>query len=386
MKQKYQLQTITPVHIGTGETLNFMDGCYTNGRWYHIDLDKVLVHPSTDLNALTSDMAQRGFRWERYLQQHNTDLSELSAYHLSCPQNPEDVEIREAIKTIGDRPYIPGSTLKGAIRTALLGEVLSESDEIYSESLSRLETLIDQEPRGNPRREQPAQRIESLAFGKDPNRDLLRALHVSDTMPVDSDTLEIGLAWTLTLDQNDQLVQKIDRGREYKNFVQHIQTGQRLTFTLKIDENLFREQEKTRLDFSPLQEKVLRDIAEVCRSATDVLMRSEQDFFDYYRLPEIANVYDRLIVENNKLPEGEFLLQIGWGTGYRANTVASLYTEDEEPPIDWMDLRERFRLGESRSQRGYYDEREFPKTRRISYRGQNPIAPLGWVKISPTED
>ena len=386
MKQKYQLQTITPVHIGTGETLNFMDGCYTNGRWYHIDLDKVLAHPSTDLNALTSDMVQRGFRWERYLQQHNTDLSELSAYHLSCPQNPEDVEIREAIKTIGDRPYIPGSTLKGAIRTALLGEVLSESDEIYSESLSWLETLIDQEPRGNPRREQPAQRIESLAFGKDPNRDLLRALHVSDTMPVDSDTLEIGLAWTLTLDQNDQLVQKIDRGREYKNFVQHIQTGQRLTFTLKIDENLFREQEKTRLDFSPLQEKVLRDIAEVCRSATDVLMRSEQDFFDYYRLPEIANVYDRLIVENNKLPEEEFLLQIGWGTGYRANTVASLYTEDEEPPIDWMDLRERFRLGESRSQRGYYDEREFPKTRRISYRGQNPIAPLGWVKISPTED
>ena len=386
MKQKYQLQTITPVHIGTGETLNFMDGCYTNGRWYHIDLDKVLAHPSTDINALTSEMSQRGFRWEHYLRQHNTDLSELSAYNLSCPQNPEDVEIREAIKTIGDRPYIPGSTLKGAIRTALLGEVLSESDDIYRESLSRLETLIDQGPRGNPRREQPAQRIESLAFGKDPNRDLLRALHVSDTMPVDSDTLEIGLAWTVTLDPNDRLVQKIDRGREYKNFVQHIQTGQRLTFTLKIDEILFREQEKTRLDFSPLQEKVLRDIAEVCRSATDALMRSEQDFFDYYHLPEIANIYDKLIGLNKTLPEGEFLLQIGWGTGYRANTVASLYTEDEEPPIDWMDLRERFKLGESRSRRGHYDEREFPKTRRILYRGENPTVPLGWVKISPTED
>ena len=363
-----------------------MDGCYTNGRWYHIDLDKVLAHPSTDLNALTSEMSQRGFRWEHYLRQHNTDLSELSAYHLPCLQNPEDVEIREAIKTIGDRPYIPGSTLKGAIRTALLGEVLSESDDIYRESLSRLETLIDQGPRGNPRREQPAQQIENLAFGKDPNRDLLRALHVSDTMPVDSDTLEIGLAWTVTLDPNDRLVQKIDRGREFKNFVQHIQTGQRLTFTLKIDEILFREQEKTRLDFNPLQEKVLRDIAEVCRSATDALMRSEQDFFDYYHLPEIANIYDKLIGLNKTLPEGAFLLQIGWGTGYRANTVASLYTEDEEPPIDWMDLRERFKLGESRSQRGYYDEREFPKTRRILYRGQNPIAPLGWIKISPTED
>ena len=385
MKQKYQLQTLTPVHIGSGETLSHIDGCYANGRWYHIDLDKVLAHPSTDLNALTSDMAQRGFRWERYLQQHNTDLLELSAYSLRCPQSPEEVEIREAIKT-ADRPYIPGSTLKGAIRTALLGEILSVSDDIYSDSVSQLESLIDRGARGNPRREQPAKRIEERAFGRDPNRDLLRALQVSDTLPSDSDSLEIGMAWTVTLNQNDQLVQKRDRGQEYKNFVQQIRDGQRLTFTLKIDEFLFREREKARLGFNELQEKTLRDIAEVCRSATDELMQSEQKFFDYYNLSEIANVYDKLIGLNNTLPEGAFLLQIGWGTGYHANTVASLYTEIEEPPIDWMDLRERFKLGESRSQRGHYDERDFPKTRRILYRGQNPILPLGWVKISPVKE
>ena len=159
-----------------------------------------------------------------------------------------------------------------------------------------------------------------------------------------------------------------------------------MTFTIKIDELLFREREKARLGFSELQEKTLRDIAEVCRSATNELMQSEQEFFDYYNLSEIANVYDRLIVENNKLPEGAFLLQIGWGTGYHANTVTSLFIDDEKSPEDLlMDLRERFKLGESRSQRGHYDEREFPKTRRILYRGENPIAPLGWVKISPLE-
>ena len=387
MKQKYQLQTLTPVHIGSGETLSHIDGCYTNGRWYRIDLDKVLAHPSTDLNALTSEMARRGFQWERYLRQHGNDLSELSAYSLLCPQSPEEVEIREAIKTVDNRSYIPGSTLKGAIRTALLGEILSESDNVYRESLSRLETLIDQRPRGNPSKEQPARRIESLAFGRDPNRDLLRALHVSDTMPLDSDSLEIGMAWTVTLNQNDRLVQKIDRGQEYKNFVQQIRNGQSLTFTLKIDELLFREREKARLGFSALQEKTLHDIVEVCRSATDALMQGEQNFFDYYNLPEIANVYDKLIGLNNKLPEGAFLLQIGWGTGYHANTVTSLFTNDEESPENLqMDLRERFKLGESRSQRGNYDEREFPKTRRLLYRGQNPIAPLGWVKISPIKD
>ncbi len=395
MKQKYELHVITPVHVGSGEVLSHIDGCYANGRWYHIDLDKVLADPSTDLNALTSQMAQRDFRWERYLKQHNTDLAELSAYSLACPQSPEQVEIREAIKTLGYRPYIPGSTLKGAIRTALLDEILHVDDNVYYKSQNHLKTLIVRGPRGNPRNEKPAQRIEELAFGKDPNHDLLRALHVSDTAPLNSDSLEIGTAWTLTLDRNDQLVQKIERGREYKNFIQHISPGQQLTFSLKIDDLLFRERERKPLHYSDAQEKMLKNIAKVCRSATAQLINDELEFFEYYKLPEIANFYDKLRSLNDMIPGEAFLLQIGWGTGYHTNTVTSLFAhnaptepDNEESPetLPWMDLRERFKLGASRSQRGRYDPREFPKTRRILYRGRNPIEPPGWVKISPLED
>ena len=159
-----------------------------------------------------------------------------------------------------------------------------------------------------------------------------------------------------------------------------------MTFTLKIDELLFRKREKARLGFDAQQAELLTDIAEVCRSETQALMESEQEFFDTYNFTEIADLYDALIRLNETLPEGAFLLQIGWGKGFHANTVTSSFTEfdDESSENLLMDLRERFRLGESRSQRGHYDEREFPKTRRILYRGQNPIAPLGWVKISPS--
>ena len=383
MKQKYQLETVTPVHIGSGATLNHIDGYYDNGKWHHIDLERVLAHPGADVNALTSDMGRRNFRWERYLGQRNMNPEELSASSFLCPQNPEEVEIREAIKVVNDQPFIPGSTLKGVIRTALLWEILNEGKDVYEKSQAHLDELIDRGSRGNPRREQPARRIESLAFGRDPNRDLFRALQVSDTAPLESDALEIGMAWTMTINRNNKLVQKIEGKREYKNFVQQIQTKQRLTFTLKIDDLLFREGEKKKLGFTDLQQRTLQDIAEVCRSVTDQLMRGERDFFSYYSFSEIANTYDELISLNDTLPEGAFLLQIGWGTGYQAKTVAAIFTDDAELPVDWMDLRERFRLGESRSRRGHYDGREFPKTRRILYRGQNPIAPFGWVKISP---
>ena len=387
MKKKYQLETVTPVHIGSGEILNFMDGCYVNGRWYHINLDKVLEHPTTDINALTSEMSRRDFRWQRYLQNYDTDLSGLSAYSLPCQQSPETGEIREAIKSIGNRPYIPGSTVKGALRTAFLSHLIDVDDTLFQDKLESLEKLAQQPPRGNPRTQTPAKRIESDAFGKDPNHDFMRALQVSDTEPLASDSLEIGVAWTVTLNQNDRLVEKIDDRQEYKNFVQQIQTKQRLTFTLKIDELLFREREKARLGFDAQQAEMLTDIAEVCRSETHAYMENEQVFFDDHSFPEIANLYDRLIQINTSLLEGEFLLQLGWGTGFHANTVTSAFTDSEDASEDLlMGLRERFRLGESRSQRGHYDEREFPKTRRILYRGQNPIAPLGWVKISPVED
>ncbi|MYA70894.1 type III-A CRISPR-associated RAMP protein Csm5 [Candidatus Poribacteria bacterium] len=387
MKQKYQLEPLTPVHIGTGETLNFMDGCYADSKWYHIDLDKVLKHPSTDINALTSEMAQRNFRWQRYLQQRNMNPAEFSAYSLPCQQSPEAGDILEAIKTPDNRPYIPGSTLKGALRTVLLSEFIIKDDNLFQNSLTHLQNLINQKTRGNPRRETPAKKIEQDAFGKDPNHDLLRALQVSDTETLASDTLEIGMAWTVTLNENEQLVQKIDNRQEYKNFVQQIQPEQKLTFTLKIDELLFREQEDRRLRFSDLQKNILRDVAKVCRSDADVRMKDERSFFDYYHFTEIANLYDELIELNERLSKDAFMLQIGWGTGYHANTVTAIFTDDDESPDTLLrDLRNRFRLGESRSQRGNYDKREFPKTRRILYQGQNPSAPLGWIKISPIED
>ena len=389
MKEKYQLEILTPVHIGSGETLNFMAGCYANRRWYHIDLDKVLAHPSVDLNALTAEMSRRDFRWQRYLQQHNMEPAEFAAYGLTCQQSPEEVEIREAIKTVDNRPYIPGSTIKGALRTVLLWDIINNEDEDhYTKSLVHLKSL----------KPQPARQIESLAFGKNPNHDLLRALQVSDTALLESDALEMGVAWTVTLDQNDQLVPKIEGSREYKNFVQQIRAGECLTFTLKIDEWLFGEQANNRLHFGDSQIDAIQNIADVCNWVNDDLIKREKKFFDAYNRPEIANFYDKLGRCNQTLPERAFILQIGWGTGYNAKTVTSLFLSDEELDQELdedtfmdseslMELRKRFQLGRSRNRHGPpYDKREFPKTRRVLYQGQNPITPLGWVKISPTQD
>ena len=94
---KYQLKTITPVHIGTGETLSQIDGFYDNGRWHRIDIDAVLAAiPESDLNRLTIAMGQRDFQWGGYLPTNQPSAS----YTLPCPEDPRETEIREVIKDV----------------------------------------------------------------------------------------------------------------------------------------------------------------------------------------------------------------------------------------------------------------------------------------------
>ena len=372
---KYQLKTITPVHIGTGETLSQIDGFYDNGQWHRIDIDAVLAAiPESELNRLTIAMGERDFQWRRYLPTNQP----FARYALPCPEDPQETEIREAMKHPSGRPMVPGSSIKGAIRTALLWDLIGDSSqEPFKYSVDYLKEQL----RRKPNRSWAGQRIERRVLGADPNRDLMRAVQVSDTAPIPIQALEMGLAWTVTLNQDDELVQKKEGNREYKTFVEQIRADQTFDFSIKIDRSLFGQREKRELGYSDQQERVIcEELADVCNFVAKGLADEEAKFYDYYRLPELANFYQSLSNRIGNLPNGAFVLPIGWGTGYRAKTVTELLTGDDDDLM--MELRRHYRLGESRSRRGYYDD-EFPKTRRVLYDRQIPKSPLGWVQITP---
>ena len=368
---KYQLKTITPVHIGTGETLSQIDGFYDNGLWHRIDIDAVLAAiPELELNRLTVAMGGRDFRWGGYLPTNQPSAS----YTLPCPEDPRETEIREAMKNPFSCPIIPGSSIKGAIRTALLWDLIGDDNqEVQNDLKAQLQRRSNPSWAGQP--------IERRLLGEDPNHDLMRVVQVSDTAPIPIQALEMGVAWTVTLNQKGELIQKKEGNREYKTFVEQIRAKQTFDLSIKIDKSLFGQCEKRELGYSNQQERVVcQELAEVCNFVAKGLADEEAKFYDYYRLPELANFYQSLSNRIGNLPNGAFVLPIGWGTGYRAKTVTELLTGADRDLM--MKLRRHYRLGESRSRRGYYDD-EFPKTRRVLYDGQRPKSPLGWVQITP---
>ena len=375
---KYQLKTITPVHIGTGETLSQIDGFYDNGRWHRIDIDAVLAAiPESELNRLTIAMGQRNFQWRGYLPTNQPS----ALYTLPCPEDPRETEIREVIKHPSGRPMIPGSSIKGTIRTALLWGLIDDDGPEAQEAFKYSVNYLKEQLQRRPNRSWVGQPIERHVLGKDPNHDLMRVVQVSDTMPIPIEALEMGVAWTVTLNQDGELVQKREGNREYKTFVEQIRAEQTFNFSVKIDKSLFRQREKGELGYSDRQERVIcEELAEVCNFVVKGLAKDEAEFYDYYKLPELANFYESLSNQIENLQSGAFVLQIGWGTGYLAKTVTGLLTGGDDDLM--MKFRRHYRLGRSRSGGDYYDD-EFPKTRRVLYDRQIPKSPLGWVQITP---
>ena len=162
------LQTLSPVHIGAGvELRQGFDFSVHAGQTYRLDEDAILtakadrLHPGRDGRYPTPG---------ELLELADYEDPRLFRYVLrGFPRsNKIDARIQASIKDVHDRPYIPGASLKGALRTAL---AWTGWDEVRP--------TLDRSAIGR-RKSWAGQPLERKLFGPDPNHDLLRALHVSD--------------------------------------------------------------------------------------------------------------------------------------------------------------------------------------------------------------
>ncbi|MEN3009709.1 MAG: RAMP superfamily CRISPR-associated protein, partial [Candidatus Bipolaricaulaceae bacterium] len=154
------IQVLTPLHIGTGQVLQ-------------ADYDYVVREERTlriHEERFVQWLAERGEAFARLTQGvppgkilGDKIPTELVRYALpGKPQGPK--EIRECVKDAQDRPYLPGSSLKGALRTVLLWQAW----KAQGLTLARV--------RLGPNGRSAARELEREIFGKTPQEDLLKAL------------------------------------------------------------------------------------------------------------------------------------------------------------------------------------------------------------------
>lgn len=405
MSSKYQyftytVEVLTPTHIGIGEKLREREYFVSSGKLYTIDIKEFLssISERGDLENFIKTIPD--VKWD-------TSKESLYKYIIPCDYNPQ--EILTHIKSIYHEPYMTGSSIKGAIRTCLLQELL-DSKERINFSKEKLKKAFKQLS-GQERKKIFIQissdiggDIERSLFGGKNGYSSLRALQISDTTSIPSSSLQISEIRVMSANLKNGVAWK-----KFKLYIETIKPSQeeekRLEGTIKIDNYLLQDTPvmSERLGYTE-QKDIIKNFSHLCRKYSNEKIKKEIKFFRDCDQNEISVYYKKL--EDLKLEENQFLLQIGWGTGFESKTVTHTFSDEME------NIRRYFNLGKRKIRihllcdsevSPSYNKKDtyfcpacridqlageetivipFPKTRRIIFAEGKPLYPPGWVKIS----
>jgi len=153
----YRITTLTPVSIGDGNTLSaFADYVLEKGKIHYINQqairDKMGKSPEL-IDFYVEGMIRGKFNTTNTFDLKNfifnrlkLTLQQAASHSIEAKNVSGKKEFYTVVKNAGQSPYIPGSTLKGAIKTALLYDWLIDVKNDWCENY--LENLNNKEERG----------------------------------------------------------------------------------------------------------------------------------------------------------------------------------------------------------------------------------------------
>jgi CRISPR-associated protein Csm5 len=372
------LELLSPLHIGTGTTLLEGVDWIQEGQWVYVADQNRLLETVLDramaggqgqvevIEAITgmklADLRQAGW----LTRDDFGEDSPLFRYRLRG--KPAMNQISEAIKDVYGQPYVPGSSLKGALRTVLAMGGAS----VLKADLGRLDRS----------RSWAAQLVEREIFGSDPNHDLLRALQVSDSTPAVGTQLDLERVNVFPTAQQT----RYGRSQGLDLDVEALRKGTVLTATIKVDGTLFGNDTpfgqfvERELGFGT-KHKWLTGLPHWAKTVVGQRIAGEIEFLESKREGAVAaGFYKRLAGAWEALRGNEFLVQMGWGTGWASKTFGSLLQQDAQA---FERLVRDYQLSPQDRQRRA--GQPFPKSRKLARRGNRPAEPLGWIKVTLEE-
>ncbi|MHA1879288.1 MAG: type III-A CRISPR-associated RAMP protein Csm5 [Candidatus Heimdallarchaeota archaeon] len=377
------LRTLTPIHIGSGVEFSPLDYFYEKekNRICLIDQSKLMVaiqnhsKDSKHFKAIIDDLTREvldsvdnkrlNYSLDQFAKEElNIDPQEIVGDYISCRSlGQHKVNIGEFIHTAGRR-YIPGSSIKGAMKTAFMYTQIKTSNKLFDELIKTINKIKGKKTADDS--------LYEKVFGRDPYHDLFRAIHVSDTEEIEERSVRKIASFDYA---TGPVLSTI--------FLETVYSSSPIEFTLKVNDKLASSVVLKK------DKDLFMELRQACNEyAIDKLefhieQIEEQEIRTSVDLTKIKTFYKKLLkITQNAMDENKFLLQIGRGSGFFGTTVTLLLHNNS--PTTLMTLRTRVGIGR-RKKSWSYDER-FPKTSIIELsRDNRPNNPLGWVMISYEE-
>ncbi|GAB4017535.1 type III-A CRISPR-associated RAMP protein Csm5 [Spirosoma koreense] len=286
--------------------------------------------------------------------------------------------IREQLFSGNGQPILPGSSLKGAIRTAFFNALIQENPAA-AQRISDFKRFDDRKQRNSYN----GQRLESKYFtnvsqpGEVPNHDVFRFLRVGDahfdkTVCLLSETLNEKGGHTFEMkDDVKQLIECIPDGAEALCRVQIPAELISLLNERRYRETADKIPHRDRISWT----RLLLDI----NANTKRLIQKEIYQYQSQQLPDGASDYlDSLKGMMTGLKENQCVIRVGFGTGYLNMTGG--WAEEQwkvSLPKDKFAV-EMDDLAEAVRRNARYNQFALPKSRKMALEG----IPLGFLKLT----
>jgi CRISPR-associated protein Csm5 len=301
-------------------------------------------------------------------------IPEGKRYNISMGRTSE---INEFEKNGNGKPYIPGSSIKGAIRTILLKKRFDKLSPVEQNELLR--------EINNNRKEWASEPIIKRLLGNNSNQNIMRILEVFDA---EFNELELNkvLVLSLTNDQGTSYGWKqlwgnrnnvSDPDKASHIFCETLPVNSKGYFSISLQNFLMNNSEaKSVLNFSETALESIGNLSEIINEYSKKKLENEKEFFNNLKSPKklssVITEIDNLLEQINNLNNDEFILRISWGSGWKGMTGDYLNE-------DWLNkFRKKYKLGKK-------DFPIFPKTRRIVFEDNKPKYLTGWVKVKLNE-
>ena len=360
--QTWEMTLLTPLHVGDGGSHLLNQDYVANGRSIEVlDLDDILERLEDNPVAI-GEMGRGQFNLSRFIRDYMLCVTPRYVF-ANVTTIPKD--IRRFLKNAHGQAYVPGSSLKGALRTALL--------QLTSDKFHACRDFFEL-----------SKKVKSYK-SRDPHHDFIRPLHVSDSQGLPpSEDLGLSEIKFFNLQAADTPGWKDFASRrtgpDFRQaaglFVETLKPGTKFHVQVGLDEFLISDsgakaagipRESALLNFQAL--------AKVLNQHAFRMVAAEKAFFAKYAsaTSSTTHFYKDLLDEITESTGDGFYLRMAWGSGWRGMTG------------NWMDdellgrVRKAKRLGKVSREGELFPI--FPKSRRLAMRDGIPALPLGWIHV-----
>lgn len=457
MSAKLKIKTITPIHIGKGNTIGSFEYHYQSGKFYRLNTSKALdfivsEHPDA-INKIDAwvegkiDAMGNGgqakanyrlnlfdfvksFKNKELENKFRDNLSKFSKYVIQSNADPAGKDVSELLKTADDKVYIPGSTIKGMIRNALLNDFILNADKSNKDKIINIikESLL--KPANDFSRKHFADALQHLVFGcgfdkfdyskkqlvteySDAKFDLMKFIKINDT-----NSVEVDDSCLLT---KPTMVTRAGKKQEQANYLECVAPDKSFKSNVIIDIDYLKfiankypyledkgkriwidfdkkvktvfgisiEELKTK-ETSSIEDTIINHIYDALYKFSEGIYNSEVKISSLMEkvvnIDQYVNHINCIFDNNASIP-----CKLGWGSGFPATTIFTNFFEgggfdtDENRKL-FENVMTKFGIGKTpgkQAQNRPYNANidKFPASRKYEIDGKRADA-FGWIELT----